>query len=45
MAAGDDRFTAELAEDEVTRLLDNATPKNTKKGTKYGMKIFQGINL
>ena len=26
-------FAAELTEDEVTRLLDNATPKNTKKGT------------
>ena len=27
------------------KLLENATPGNIKKATKYGMKIFQGKNL
>ena len=42
MAAGENRFAAELTEDELSKLLDNATPVNTKKATKYSMKIFQG---
>jgi len=45
MATRENRFLAELTEDEATTLLHYATSKNTKKGTKYGMKIFQGINL
>ena len=45
MAAGENRFATELTEDEVIKLLENATPSNTKKATKYGVKIFQGIYL
>ena len=45
MAAEENRFAAELTEDEVIKLLENATPGNTKKATKYGVKIFQGIYL
>ena len=45
MAAEQNRFAAELTEDEVIKLLENATPGNSKKATKYGMKIFQGIYL
>ena len=39
---GENRFATELTEEEVLKLLDNATPANTKKATKYSMKIFQG---
>ena len=45
MAAKENCFAAELTEDEVIKLLENATPGNTKKATKYGVKIFQGIYL
>ena len=45
MAAEEDRFAAELMEDEVIKLLEIATPGNTKKATKYAVKIFQGIYL
>ena len=45
MTAEENRFAAELTEDEVIKLLENATPGNTKKATKYGVKIFQGIYL
>ena len=45
MTAELNRFAAELTEDEVIKLLENATPGNTKKATKYGVKIFQGIYL
>ena len=39
------RFAPELNEKEVIELLENATPGNIKKATKYGMKIFQAKNL
>ena len=45
MAAGENRFAPELCENEVIELLKNATPGNTKKATKYGMKVFQGKHL
>ena len=45
MVAEENRFAAELTEYEVIKLLENATPGNTKKATKYGVKIFQGIYL
>ena len=45
MAAGENRFAKELNEKEVLELLQNATPRSTKKATKYGMKIFQGSNF
>ena len=45
MAAEENRFAAELMEDEVIKLLEIATPGNTKKATKYGVKIFQGVYL
>jgi len=45
MAADENRFAPELNEKEIIELLENATPGNTKKATKYGMKIFQGKNL
>ncbi|XP_060793157.1 uncharacterized protein LOC132896388 isoform X2 [Neoarius graeffei] len=34
-----ERFV-EAMEDEIKTLLENTTPKNTKKATKYGMKVF-----
>jgi len=37
MAAEENRFAAELTEDEVIKLLENATPGNTRKATKYGV--------
>ena len=45
VAAKENRFAAELTEDEVIKLLENATPGNTKKATNYGVKIFLGIYL
>ena len=45
MAAREKRFAPELCENEVIEPLENATPGNTKKATKYGMKIFQGKHL
>ena len=45
MVAKENCFTAELTEDKVIKLLENATPGNTKKVTKYGVKIFQGMYL
>jgi len=36
------RFGEELTGAEITTLVDNAIPGNTKKATKYGMKIFNG---
>ena len=36
------RFGSELTEAEINALVDNATPSNTKKVTKFGMKIFNG---
>ena len=40
MAASENHFTLELNGKEVIELLGS-----TKKGTKYGMKIFQGRNF
>ena len=45
MATEENCFATELTEDEVIKLLENATPGNTKKATTYGVKIFQGIYL
>ena len=45
MAAGKKRFAPELNEKEVLELLQNAISESTKKGTKYGMKIFQCSNF
>ena len=39
------RFGSELTEAEVNALVDNATPSNTKKVTKFGTKIFNGTYL
>ena len=39
------RFGSELTEAEMNALVDNATPSNTKKVTKFGMKIFNGTYL
>ena len=35
MAAEENRFAPDLTEDEVIKLLENATSGNTKKATKY----------
>ena len=32
----------EVSPEEVKRIVDNATPINTKRSTKYGLKIFIG---
>ena len=45
MATGENCFTPEWNEQEVTELLENATPGSIQKATKYGMKVFQGKNL
>ena len=45
MAAGENRFAAELNEEEVIELSENATPRSIKKAARYGIKIFQGTNL
>ena len=45
MATEENRFTAQLTEYEFIKLLENATPGNTKKATKYDVKLFQGIYL
>ena len=45
MAAGENRIAPELNEEEVTELLENATPRSIKKAARYGIKMFQGINL
>ena len=45
MAADENRFAPELNEKEDIELLENATPGRIKKGTKYGVKIFQGKNF
>jgi hypothetical protein len=33
----------QMNEDEMQKLLENSTPKNTKRITQYGMKIFNGM--
>ena len=37
----EERF-AQPTEDEIKSLIENRTPKNTKKATKFGMKVFDG---
>ena len=37
----ENRFV-ELSEEEIKSLLDKKTPKNTKKATNFGMKVFDG---
>ena len=32
----------EVSPEEIKRIVDNATPINTKTSTKYGLKIFIG---
>ena len=32
----------EVSPEEIKRIVDNATPINTKRSTKYGQKIFIG---
>ena len=39
------RFGSELTEAKINALVNNATPSNTKKVTKFGMKIFNGTYL
>ena len=41
MIEGKTRFVPELSKEEELQLIENATPGNTKKATKYGIKIFQ----
>ena len=45
MAAGENCFAPKLNENEVVELIENGTPGNIEKASKYGMKIFQGKNL
>ena len=45
MAASENRFAPELNEKEAIEPLENTTPGNIKKATKYSMKIFQAKNL
>ena len=45
MAAGENRLSPELSENEVVEQLENATPGSTKNDAKYGMKIFQSKKL
>ena len=33
---------AQLSLEEVNKIVDNAVPKNTKHGTKFGMSVFNG---
>ena len=37
------RFT-KVSDEYLSSLLNESTPKSTKKSTKYGMKIFNGRN-
>ena len=32
-----------VEDDEILQIQINAIPKNTKKSTKYGLRVFQGI--
>ena len=40
MASVNSRF-AEVTEDDILRVQDNAIPNNTNKATKLGMKVFR----
>ena len=41
--AAESRF-AEVSDEYLSSLLHKSIPKSTKKLTKYGMKIFNGMN-
>jgi len=41
MAAENSRF-ANVTDDEILQIQVNAIPENTKKATKYGLRVFQG---
>ena len=33
---------AQVSESEILQIQDEAVPENTKKATKYGLKVFKG---
>ena len=35
-------FTASVSESEILKIQEDAVPENTKKATKFGMKVFRG---
>ena len=41
MAGVNSRF-ASVSESEILKIQEDAEPKNTKKATKFGMKVFRG---
>ena len=41
MAGVNSRF-AKVSEAEILQIQDEALPENTKKATKYGLKVFKG---
>ena len=41
MAGVNSRF-ASVSESEIAKIQDDAVPENTKKATKFGMKVFRG---
>ena len=41
MAGVNSRF-AQVSEAEILQIQDKAVPDNTKKATKYGLKVFKG---
>ena len=41
MAGVNSRF-ANVSESEILRIQEHAVPENTKKATKFGMKVFRG---
>ena len=41
MAGVNSRF-AQVSEAEILQIQDEAVPENTKKATKYGLKVFKG---
>ena len=41
MAGVNSRF-ASVSESEIVKIQEDAVPENTKKATKFGMKVFRG---
>jgi len=41
MAGVNSRF-ASFSESEILKIQENAVPENTKRATKFGMKVFRG---
>ena len=41
MAGVNSRF-ASVSESEILKIQEDAVPENTKKATKFGMKVFRG---